>query len=167
MERLATVLAALSVLLRVVYTLVEHWDVPGVCVDRLVGGSYVPGEGKPSWSLTNHERGELEWALQFIAPALEAATQPAGSADPPPPAGSDDPTGRTGPPPPGGEPANPGPPVVLGKPTDEPIVNGKRKPRLTAPRYDVIRALLAAGEDGLSKDSLATESGHSDAVGIT
>ncbi len=57
-------------------------------------------------------------------------------------------------------------PVILGKPGDEPIVLGKRKNRLTQPRYDVITALLAAGDDGLSKDSLATDSGHGDAVGI-
>ncbi len=57
-------------------------------------------------------------------------------------------------------------PVTLGKPGDEPIVRGKRKDRLTLPRYNVIKALLAAGDDGLSKDSLATESGCGDAVGI-
>jgi hypothetical protein len=56
-----------------------------------------------------------------------------------------------------------GTPVILGKPGDEPIVNGKRKRKLTKPRYDVVKALLAVGEDGLSKDSLATESGHGDA----
>jgi hypothetical protein len=68
--------------------------------------------------------------------------------------------------PPGGESAAAVSPVILGKPTDEPVVHGKRKPRLTAPRYKVVKALLEAGEDGLSKDSLATESGHTDAVGI-
>jgi|GEM_PF-6004372 len=69
-----------------------------------------------------------------------------------------------------GEPANgtgpTGPPVTLGKSGDEPIVRGKRKGRLTLPRHNVVEALLAASDDGLSKDSLATESGHSDAVNI-
>ncbi len=59
-----------------------------------------------------------------------------------------------------------GPPVILGKPGDETIVRGKRKGRLTLPRYNVVEALLAASDDGLSKDSLARESGHSDAVNI-
>jgi len=58
------------------------------------------------------------------------------------------------------------PPVILGKPGEKTIVRGKRKDRLTLPRHNVIKALLAAGDDGLSKDSLATESGHGDAVGI-
>jgi len=56
----------------------------------------------------------------------------------------------------------PPPLVVLGKRGDEPTVNGKRKKRLTTARYDVVNALLVAGDDGLSKDSLATESGHGD-----
>jgi hypothetical protein len=56
-----------------------------------------------------------------------------------------------------------GPPVILGKFGDEPIVNGKRKARLNKPRFDVIEVLIAAGDDGLSKDSLAKESRHGDA----
>ena len=31
------------------------------------------------------------------------------------------------------------------------------------PQYDVVKALLAAGDGGLSKDSLANESNHGDA----
>src|SRR5271157_2793749 len=69
-----------------------------------------------------------------------------------------------------GEPANgtgpTEPPVFLGKPGEEPVVRGKRKGRLTLPRHNVIEALLAAGDDGLSKDSLASKSGHADAVNI-
>ena len=69
-----------------------------------------------------------------------------------------------------GEPANgtdpTEPPVKLGKPGDEPIVRGKRKSRLTFARYNVVKALLVAGDDGLSKDSLAIESGCGDAVNI-
>jgi hypothetical protein len=60
-------------------------------------------------------------------------------------------------------PKPPGPPVILGKRSNEPIVKGRRKKRLTDAQYDVITALLTAGDDGLSKDSLATESGHGDA----
>jgi hypothetical protein len=56
-----------------------------------------------------------------------------------------------------------GPLVILGKPGDEPTVNGRRKPKLTKAQFDVTKALLAAGDDGLSKDSLATEGKHSDA----
>ena len=68
--------------------------------------------------------------------------------------------------PPKGEnvtPRAPAPPVDLGEPGDEPTVNGVRKARLTAPQYDVVRALLAAGSGGLSKDSLANGSNHGDA----
>jgi hypothetical protein len=53
--------------------------------------------------------------------------------------------------------------VILGKPGDEPTVNGVRKTKLTTPQYDAVKALLAAGDDGLSKDSLANESNHGDA----
>jgi hypothetical protein len=53
--------------------------------------------------------------------------------------------------------------VILGKRSDEPTVNGRRKHRLTKARYDVVEALLAAGDDGLSKDCLAIESKHGDA----
>jgi hypothetical protein len=60
-------------------------------------------------------------------------------------------------------PESPAPLVILGKPGDEPTVNGVRKTKLTTPRYNVVKALLAAGDGGLSKDSLANESGHGDA----
>jgi hypothetical protein len=56
--------------------------------------------------------------------------------------------------------------VILGEFGDEPIVNGIRKARLTKPRHDVLKALLATGDGGLGKDSLATKSGHSDASRI-
>jgi hypothetical protein len=56
--------------------------------------------------------------------------------------------------------------VILGNPSEKPIVNGRTKRRLTRARYDVVKALLAESEDGLSKDSLATKSEHTDAVGI-
>jgi len=56
--------------------------------------------------------------------------------------------------------------VTLGKHGDEPIVLGKTKPRLTMARYNVVTALLDAGDKGLSKDSLVEKSGHEDAVGI-
>jgi len=56
-----------------------------------------------------------------------------------------------------------GPLVILGEPGDEPIVNGVIKPRLTFPRFHVIKALLEAGKNGLSKDELADRSGHGDA----
>jgi hypothetical protein len=56
-----------------------------------------------------------------------------------------------------------GPLVILGDCDEEPIVRGVRKSRLSVPRFDVVKALLAAGKRGLSKDALATESKHSDA----
>jgi hypothetical protein len=57
----------------------------------------------------------------------------------------------------------PVPLVILGKPGDEPMVNGTRKRKLTKAQYDVVNALLDVGDGGLSKDSLAAESGHGDA----
>lgn len=50
--------------------------------------------------------------------------------------------------------------VVLRGPTDCPLVLGREVPRLTQPQYDVIQALVAAGEKGLSLDQLKRLSGH-------
>jgi hypothetical protein len=55
------------------------------------------------------------------------------------------------------------PPVILGEFCDSPIVLGKEMPRLTWSQYRVVKALLAAGNDGLTKDRLDAESGHTDA----
>lgn len=44
-----------------------------------------------------------------------------------------------------------------------PIVMGKTKGRLTKPQYDVIEALVKAGDTGLSKDGLDWESQHTEA----
>jgi hypothetical protein len=55
-------------------------------------------------------------------------------------------------------------PVVLerfGRPV---LVRGQEKPALTYPQYKVVRALVEAGEAGLTKDDL--ESVNSDARGI-
>ncbi len=46
---------------------------------------------------------------------------------------------------------------------EEPEVCGKRKPPLREERYDVVRALIEAGDAGLTKDQLDRNSGHSDA----
>jgi hypothetical protein len=54
--------------------------------------------------------------------------------------------------------------VILGNLGDEPIVSGKRKTRLTAARYDVVKALLEAGDKGLSGDELVTKSRRGGAV---
>ncbi|NLY02216.1 MAG: hypothetical protein GXY83_39530 [Rhodopirellula sp.] len=53
--------------------------------------------------------------------------------------------------------------VKLFGPGEEPEVNGKRKPILTAARYDTVQALVEAGETGLTKDQLDHKSGHTDA----
>ena len=57
----------------------------------------------------------------------------------------------------------PVPLVVLGKREDRPIVMGKRKAKLTTARYDVVKALLDAGAEGLNKDEIVTKSRHGDA----
>jgi len=53
--------------------------------------------------------------------------------------------------------------VKLFGPGEQPAVNGKRKPILTAPRYDAVQTLIEAGEPGLTKDQLDRNSGHTDA----
>lgn len=53
--------------------------------------------------------------------------------------------------------------VKLFGPGEQPEVNGKRKPTLTPARYDAVKALIAAGESGLTKDELDRNSGHGDA----
>lgn len=56
--------------------------------------------------------------------------------------------------------------VMLGNRAEQPIVQGKKKPQLTIAQYDVVTALLAAGERGLSKDQLAKKSKHGGARGV-
>ncbi|HZZ78461.1 MAG TPA: hypothetical protein VFE62_08080 [Gemmataceae bacterium] len=56
-----------------------------------------------------------------------------------------------------------GPRVVLGSPAAGPKVMGQQKGPLTRAQYDVVKALLDAGESGLSKDNLDRMSGHGDA----
>jgi len=46
---------------------------------------------------------------------------------------------------------------------ERPMVKGKQKPPLSKAAYDVVCALIRAGESGLTKDKLDTESGHGDA----
>jgi hypothetical protein len=53
--------------------------------------------------------------------------------------------------------------VVLRGPGERPIVGGVEKGPLTLPQYDVVKALLDAGERGLSKDELDRKSKHGDA----
>jgi hypothetical protein len=62
--------------------------------------------------------------------------------------------------------AAPAPAVVLNGQGKPPVVRGQRKPVLTFAQYNVVTALLQAGEGGLSKDELARDSGHTDALGI-
>jgi hypothetical protein len=57
-----------------------------------------------------------------------------------------------------------GPLVLLGQPGDEPRINGKLKPRLTHARYNIVKALLSAGGNGLTGDDLVIKSGHGGAV---
>jgi hypothetical protein len=59
-----------------------------------------------------------------------------------------------------------GPRVVLRGREEAPIVLGMPKPKLTLPRYNVVKALLDAGEAGLTKDELVNKSRHQDARGI-
>jgi hypothetical protein len=53
--------------------------------------------------------------------------------------------------------------VVLRSRQEGPIVLGREKPPLTEREYNIIQALLEAGERGLSKDKLDEKSGHSEA----
>lgn len=58
------------------------------------------------------------------------------------------------------------PRVVLRGREAGPIVLDKTKQRLTTPQYNVVKALLDAGDAGLTKDELVSKSGHEDARGI-
>jgi hypothetical protein len=55
------------------------------------------------------------------------------------------------------------PPVVLGSFGEPPIVRGMIKPRLTWPQYLVVKALLEAGEIGLTKYQLDAKTDRTDA----
>lgn len=54
-------------------------------------------------------------------------------------------------------------PVVLRGLSEGPIVLGRRKAPLTRAGYDVVLALIEAGDEGLDKAALETRSRHSDA----
>jgi hypothetical protein len=56
--------------------------------------------------------------------------------------------------------------VVLRDREEGPIVLGKTKRKLTNQQYNVVKALLEAGDLGLTKDELVSKSGHEDARGI-
>jgi len=56
--------------------------------------------------------------------------------------------------------------VVLAGTTKQPIVRGKPKPVLRFTQYNVAKALVDAGEIGLTLDQMVNKSGHSDARGI-
>lgn len=56
--------------------------------------------------------------------------------------------------------------VILSAPGDAVLVRGKTKSRLSRARYDVVRACVEAGEDGITKDQLERRSEHGDAVNI-
>jgi hypothetical protein len=58
------------------------------------------------------------------------------------------------------------PRVVLRDRTEGPVVLGKPKRKLTTAQYDVVKALLDAGETGLTKDKLVSNSRHEDARGV-
>jgi hypothetical protein len=87
-------------------------------------------------------------------PEPEARPAPAPPVVTAPPSGvATPPTGRTA-----GAPR-----VVLRGPAEGPFVLGREKRPLTLAQYDVVKALLDAGERGLSKDELDRQSGHGDA----
>ena len=57
-------------------------------------------------------------------------------------------------------------PVTLAGRDAMPTVGGRAKPRLSNAQYDVVLALLDAGDAGLNLDALLEKSGHNDARGI-
>ena len=58
------------------------------------------------------------------------------------------------------------PGVLLRDQIKGPIVHGKEKPALRNAQFNVVKALLDAGDRGLTKDDMVAKSGHSDALGI-
>lgn len=60
---------------------------------------------------------------------------------------------------------NPPAKIILREQHRVPFVHGKEKRKLTLVQYKTIKALLDAGDNGLTKDELVEKSGHSDARG--
>ena len=60
----------------------------------------------------------------------------------------------------------PSPAVVLASRTKQPIVRGTPKPILRVAQFNVVKALVDAGDTGLTVDQLVHHSGHTDARGI-
>lgn len=56
--------------------------------------------------------------------------------------------------------------LILRRLTEPPIIGGVEKSLLTPAQFNVLTALVNAGESGLTKDELVTKSDHEDAVGI-
>jgi hypothetical protein len=63
-------------------------------------------------------------------------------------------------------PTTPSPAVTLAGKTKQPIVRGKPKPVLRLAQFNVVKALVDAGDTGLTVDQLVQQSGHADARGI-
>jgi hypothetical protein len=60
----------------------------------------------------------------------------------------------------------PSPAVILAGKTKQPIVRGKPRPVLRLAQFNVVKALVDAGDTGLTVDQLVQQSGHADARGI-
>ena len=56
--------------------------------------------------------------------------------------------------------------VVLRSKGDKPLVHGREVPSVTSAQYDVLRALIGAGADGLSLTELSKRSGHGSARNV-
>jgi hypothetical protein len=150
-ERLYRIPDCESVVGGIRYVLV-YWD------DRSLGGARIPPVNRELCP----DDASLWYELNLKAPPPPLIPVPIR--DP-----SKDPTSRLNRDwlPPSAPPAEPaGPPLILGEPGDEPVVRGKKKPRLTAAQFDVLKALLDAKDKGLTKDELVNNSGHTDAVNV-
>jgi hypothetical protein len=101
-----------------------------------------------------------------LAGPAEPAPQPAGNEMPTAAAGARVPGQPAGVPESQAGEAEPGQPrVILGAKGEKAIVLGKARP-LTPGHHDIVRVLLDAGKEGLSKDDLIRKSGHGDAVNM-
>ena len=100
--------------------------------------------------LTKDDAAILESYLEDIIPELDKTVGPAKPVDDVPQPVAESATGS----------------VRLFSRHEGPIVNGEEQNSLTHAQYDVLLALLKAGDKGLTKDALDRKSGHGDARAI-
>ena len=121
------------------------------------------------WRIANRlESREAELRPDILAPNDDApAARTVSTEAATPPAPGTESSSLTEPPPASKPPADSGTlPIVLGELDDEPMVWGRPKPRLTPGQYRVVKALIDAHPERLSKDTLVKRSDTESPIGM-